>query len=378
MEHNIGVGVILGLATASSIYVWKTNGFTKVQKTFLLLFLIFPPLQWISILLVLCYNKFQQHHILRSTNTIQNKSQSIKIKDNLKDLRESGLLTQSEYYQKIQDINNKGLNSEILNSDEYLKLKQLFDSNILSENEFNEKVKLLLEIKNVKSIEQKPQEFHIHDSVENDRTVDKGNEWEEKSWIYVVLSLIFLMSLSLINWNEVTGEIDNYLDKNNEQIVNEPSITTTPAVAIENDVDIINSYQRKFVYIVITAKEPKLIHYNGYYIDPPSGVGSGKYIEDTDYVKYDTITYSTEIKEISDYNEDKKNMLLDKTEDEVSQKINMSSNFQMDLFTKCHDANTRDKLKEENPPKIIDRQIYEFDNYTDASLNKQAKKNLTN
>ena len=37
MDNNVGVGTIVGLAFASSVYVWKTDNYTKEQKTGLLI-----------------------------------------------------------------------------------------------------------------------------------------------------------------------------------------------------------------------------------------------------------------------------------------------------------------------------------------------------
>ena len=56
MEHSIGVGAIIGLTFASSIYVWNNNRFSSTQKTLLLICIIFPPAQWLGILLVSIYN----------------------------------------------------------------------------------------------------------------------------------------------------------------------------------------------------------------------------------------------------------------------------------------------------------------------------------
>lgn len=59
MNDNIGVGIIVGLAIGSSTYIWNSENFTKSQKRILLFFIIFPPLQWISAIVLYIYNKQQ-------------------------------------------------------------------------------------------------------------------------------------------------------------------------------------------------------------------------------------------------------------------------------------------------------------------------------
>ena len=41
MEHNLGVGAIVGLTFASSAFVWNSENFSKEQKTGLLICVVF-------------------------------------------------------------------------------------------------------------------------------------------------------------------------------------------------------------------------------------------------------------------------------------------------------------------------------------------------
>jgi hypothetical protein len=45
MDNNIGVALIIGLTIGTSIFVYDSEKFNKIQKIFLLICLIFPPLQ---------------------------------------------------------------------------------------------------------------------------------------------------------------------------------------------------------------------------------------------------------------------------------------------------------------------------------------------
>jgi hypothetical protein len=59
MNDNIGVGIIVGLAIGSSTYIWNSDCFNKTQKYILLLFILFPPLQWVSAVFLYLYNRQQ-------------------------------------------------------------------------------------------------------------------------------------------------------------------------------------------------------------------------------------------------------------------------------------------------------------------------------
>jgi hypothetical protein len=146
MDTQIGVGLIIGLVSASSFYVYNSDRFSVVQKVFLLVGILFPPAQWIGILGVLVYNYFKDKKSLERLNYIEiNKSSSankIHLK-HLSDLKNNGILSDEEYWNKISDIDSKNADQEIKLTDDYKKLKSLFDSNVLSEIEFNDKVILL-------------------------------------------------------------------------------------------------------------------------------------------------------------------------------------------------------------------------------------------
>lgn len=139
MEHNLGVGVIVGLTFASSAYIWNSDKFTKEQKTILLIFVVFPPAQWLAILLVLAYNSS------RDNNTIERKTEK-KLDTtiaNLTDLKQKGIITENEYKEKIFKIEAEKAEQYLKNSTEYKQLKNLFDSDVLTKDEFESKIQLL-------------------------------------------------------------------------------------------------------------------------------------------------------------------------------------------------------------------------------------------
>jgi hypothetical protein len=145
MEKNIGVGLIIGLVAATSLYVWNSENFTKTQKTILLVFILFPPLQWISILIVLLYNNQQStfNSFNRERVASPKKESSDSLIENLQRLKESGIITTEEYDSKLKQIIDKDFDQNVKNSTEYLQLKKLYDTGVFNKVEFESKVEII-------------------------------------------------------------------------------------------------------------------------------------------------------------------------------------------------------------------------------------------
>ncbi len=139
MENNIAVGILVGLSVGTSLYVWNSDSFTKHQKIGLICCIVFPPLQWIAILLVLAYNKHQSENTTEAKITKQNvesKQNLDSAKNNLKELKEKGIITEEEFNSKVEKIESQKTEFDIKNSTEYKQLKNLLDSGILTKEEF--------------------------------------------------------------------------------------------------------------------------------------------------------------------------------------------------------------------------------------------------
>lgn len=150
MENSIGVGAIVGLTTVSSIYVWNTDSFSKVQKTILLFCIIFPPAQWVGILIFLIYNDYTSNNTQEKINEkkiVENQTKLDSSIQNLKELKDKGILSDIEYRDKVNKIEEEKVNQGIKASVEYNQLKSLLDSNVLTKNEFEDKVEILRSIK---------------------------------------------------------------------------------------------------------------------------------------------------------------------------------------------------------------------------------------
>jgi hypothetical protein len=149
MENNIGVGAIIGLALTSSMYVWNNEKFNRLQKTILLICIIFPPAQWVGILVVLAYNSFKVNNSVEKI--AERRVEQIKVNleksiSNLTDLKDKGVLTVEEYQTKVAKINAERDEQSLKNSLEYKQLKSLLDGGILTKEEFDNKVKFIQHI----------------------------------------------------------------------------------------------------------------------------------------------------------------------------------------------------------------------------------------
>jgi hypothetical protein len=147
MEHNIGVGLIVGLVTASSFYIYRSEKFSSVQKTILLICVIFPPAQWLGILIVLAYNNFIENNSVEKITERKNENKINTLNsqvENLKDLKEKGILTNEEYNQKVEKLEAEKAEHNLKNSTEYKQLKSLLDSGVLTKEEFESKVEFII------------------------------------------------------------------------------------------------------------------------------------------------------------------------------------------------------------------------------------------
>lgn len=121
---------------------------------------------------------------------------------------------------------------------------------------------------------------------------------------------------------------------------------------------------KKFVYAIAIAKQPRLNvertggYYDGnYYVTEKTNCFVDWYIE----------VYSSEIIEVSDYNEDFKYKLMDKFEKDVKGKLYYKDeSFKSEILIKCQLDENKDDLSR-NKSKIEKTTIKVFDSYSDAS-----------
>jgi hypothetical protein len=143
MDKDIGVGLIIGLLVATTIYVYNSIRFNKAQKIILYICIIFPPAQWVLILVFLLYDYLKNQNSPEVKTQKENVKQTQSIADKLetlKELHEQGILSDNEYYEKSAKLKTEKLQIELKQTDEYKKLKSLYDDGILTKDELKSKI----------------------------------------------------------------------------------------------------------------------------------------------------------------------------------------------------------------------------------------------
>ncbi|EMY3479029.1 SHOCT domain-containing protein [Flavobacterium psychrophilum] len=354
MEHSIGVGAIVGLVFASSTYVWNSNEFTKEQKIFLLIAMVFAPIQWLGILVIRYYNnhKFE--------NTVERKTEK-KLDStisNLAKLKEKGILTEEEYSTKVEKIKVEKTEQNLKNSLEYKQLKSLLDNGVLTKEEFENKIQLL--------------QNTVNEGLEEDAPINKAPivTAEEKSTNFTILYMITVICI-LVFWVYYYFQNSN---SNNSQDVYPTATIDTSTVHNTNNYN--TNYQepsvnKKFVYIIMKIKKPKLdvfepISYTntlGYTVTP----------EPSYSLNFENETYITEIIEIENYNEDEKYKTIDNAKNKMYSKLGIDdSAYSSNLWVNCKDDVKREEFQKITS-KIVDTQIYDFNSYSEASISKEKR-----
>ncbi|RKS92673.1 putative oligomerization/nucleic acid binding protein [Flavobacterium limicola] len=357
MEHSIGVGAIVGLITASSLYVWNSNEFTKEQKTFLLIAIVFAPVQWIGILVIKYYN----NHKFESSPERKTEKKLDSTISNLTELKSKGILSNEEYNSKVKKVKVEKTEQNLKNSLEYKQLKSLFDSEILTKEEFKNKIQLL----------QKVSEKEVN-TKEINKKIDSTNKdyfevVEEKEESLIPIYIGSILFFALVSWG--------ILIYSNKTTSNSKDVFTP--IAIDTSAVYNTNYQeplkvKKYAYVVITVKYPILLtsQTGGSYDSDTSSFTPIIYYCDIAWENKDRIT---DIFEIEDYNEDVKYMHLDKAEKDVKNELfYLKDNFTASILRDCKNDDKREIIKGQNyKSEVTDRQIFTFDSYSEASINKE-------
>jgi uncharacterized protein YqgQ len=180
MANDIGVGVIVGLVTSSSIFIYSTNKFNKTQKTILLIFLLFPPAQWLGILVLLAYNDYKKNNSVEKVTQrkIEHKINYLNTQSKeIIDLKEKGLITDEEYIKIINIIDEEKTDEHLKNSQEYKQLNKLFENGILTKEQFQNKVQILKNILLNVALEEN---YKPKQKIENINIEDIIGKWENE------------------------------------------------------------------------------------------------------------------------------------------------------------------------------------------------------
>lgn len=130
----------------------------------------------------------------------------------------------------------------------------------------------------------------------------------------------------------------------------------------------------KYVYVLFKVQEPKLHHTDSKYISGLDGISSSYTIPETNYVTYEDYVYTSEIKEIPGYNENKQYEYMDRMEAGVREKLTYTNmNFDSEVFMNVRDREEQQRLKDYQA-KIVDRKLKVFDSYKEASIHRNNNK----
>lgn len=188
-------------------------------------------------------NKNQKDKSIKIEKTYYKKSQKIKNHDNsaklsiseqihsLQILKEKGVLSESEYQEKIDIINKQVITSKVKLLPEYLNLKKIYENELLTEKQFIEKTtKLIADYKEYYSLFgdndypefywelYKSNKLNIRFNILNYKKSDLYGKWNFKN------GQIKLYKDDLLNKNILKTSWANGFDKNGEWELNQNEI----------------------------------------------------------------------------------------------------------------------------------------------------------
>src|SRR5690606_41721274 len=99
MNKEALTGIVVGFVIGLTTYVIKNKEFTKAQKIFLSLLMVFFPAQILAIIVVKIYNNY------KAKKEYKNSPQYLI--DTLNDLRDKGIISIDLYKQKIEEIRSE-------------------------------------------------------------------------------------------------------------------------------------------------------------------------------------------------------------------------------------------------------------------------------
>lgn len=307
-----------------------------------------------------------QHGVKTESNSANIAKSTDEIKFILGELRGNGTFNESEYLNFLGKIKEEETQTDILNSNEYLKLKQLYDAGVLEKFEFDCKIKVLKNNFNKEGSQ-------IENNIKAEPIIAKEKR-NAHSVLYYSITGVILLILCLINWDEALYELKDFNDSynRNAQENEAPSIDTNFETV--KNMEAINP--TKFVYVLIKIKEPKFSHLDGYR-QMNDNLVYEQVIEERNEVFWEEVIYTTDINEIKDFNEDAKYRFLDEVEPIIRMKLAYAdSNFSNNVYGKCTDASKKSSLVE-NHSKLIDKNIFVFDSYKEASIHREKSSNLS-
>jgi hypothetical protein len=203
MNERILIGLISGLVVSIGAWVWHSDFFTKTQKIIIFISLLFPPGALAVIILISIYNNVRPNKAAPNPTVTQPTKDLSVLEESLgkiKELHEKGIFTDSELNEKTSELEKqirsiqeekaqKSFESKVKESEEYRALLVLRSSQVISSEEFDKKVKKLIDDKMVEST-----------AVNLDVVVDDGKIRNHDNMILgIVIVIILVIVYAAIN-----------------------------------------------------------------------------------------------------------------------------------------------------------------------------------
>lgn len=182
--------------------------------------MVFPPLQWATIIIVLIFKSFDTFN---SEEEIKLRKSKSSISD-LVDLKNKGLISENELKQKIEKLEDDEIDIKIKQSDEYKKLKGLFESRILTKEEFDNKVRILFDFYNPNNL--KPNTIEENPGKETVKEFEKA-EVEKQPFLDELIELFsfegrikgFIFFRRIVTWFLIVGTFSSVILINLENFI---------------------------------------------------------------------------------------------------------------------------------------------------------------
>lgn len=125
----------------------------------------------------------------------------------------------------------------------------------------------------------------------------------------------------------------------------------------------------KYVYVLFKVDQPVLHHTDSRYM---TGIDHLSSSPELNFVDNDSYVYTSQIKEITNYDENKEYQYVDEVESSLRQKLIFNTSFETNVMSRVSDRDEQQKLLE-NKPKVVDRRAKVFDSYKEASVTRNNK-----
>lgn len=136
-----------------------------------------------------------------------------------------------------------------------------------------------------------------------------------------------------------------------------------------------NPQTTKYVYVVFQVREPKLLHSEPITISGTDRFTPSTTIPESNSVTYENFVYAGEVREIAEYNEDKKYEYMDIVEASFRKKLSsLPDDFEYSVVMNVGDKKEREQLLREHKTQILDRKIEVFNSYKEASIHRNNNK----